>query len=176
MQMHTGKTPYLLTPWSTVLLERLTGSELVMNSRHFTEPEGSLPHSQVPATCPYPETGQSSPCPPSHFLKIHLNIILTSKPVPSKWSLLHRFLHQNPVYTSPLLHMCYMPRTSHSFYLITWTILGEEYRSLSSSFCSYVHSRYLIPLRPKHSPQHPILKHPQSTFLPQCGQSSVIPI
>jgi len=119
MQMHTGKTPYLLTPWSTVLLERLTGSELVMNSRHFTEPEGSLPHSQVPATCPYPETGQSSPCPPSHFLKIHLNIILTSKPVPSKWSLLHRFLHQNPVYTSPLLHMCYMPRTSHSFYLIT---------------------------------------------------------
>jgi len=22
---------------------------------HFMEPEGSLPHSQVPATCPYPE-------------------------------------------------------------------------------------------------------------------------
>jgi hypothetical protein len=26
------------------------------------EPEGSLPHSQVPATCPYPEPDQSSPC------------------------------------------------------------------------------------------------------------------
>jgi hypothetical protein len=25
------------------------------------EPEGSLPHSQVPATCPYPEPDQSSP-------------------------------------------------------------------------------------------------------------------
>ena len=25
------------------------------------EPEGSLPHSQVPATCPYPESDQSSP-------------------------------------------------------------------------------------------------------------------
>ena len=25
------------------------------NSPHFMEPEGSLPHSQVPATCPYPE-------------------------------------------------------------------------------------------------------------------------
>ena len=27
------------------------------------EPEGSLPHSQVPATCPYPQPDQSSPCP-----------------------------------------------------------------------------------------------------------------
>jgi hypothetical protein len=25
------------------------------------EPEGSSPHSQVPATCPYPEPAQSSP-------------------------------------------------------------------------------------------------------------------
>jgi len=27
------------------------------------EPEGSSPHSQVPATCPYPKPAQSSPCP-----------------------------------------------------------------------------------------------------------------
>jgi hypothetical protein len=27
---------------------------------------------------------------------------------------------------------------------------------------------YLVPLRPRSSPQHPILKHPQPTFLPQC--------
>jgi hypothetical protein len=27
------------------------------------EPEGSLPHSQVPATCLYPEPAQSSPYP-----------------------------------------------------------------------------------------------------------------
>jgi len=27
------------------------------------EPEGSLPHSQVPATCPYPEPARSSPHP-----------------------------------------------------------------------------------------------------------------
>jgi hypothetical protein len=32
------------------------------------ETEGSLPHSQEPATCLYPEPYQSSPCPPSHFL------------------------------------------------------------------------------------------------------------
>ena len=27
------------------------------------EPEGSLPHSHVPTTCPFPEPDQSSPCP-----------------------------------------------------------------------------------------------------------------
>jgi hypothetical protein len=27
-------------------------------------------------------------------------------------------------------------------------------------------SRHLIPLRSKYSPQHPVLKHPQSMFLP----------
>jgi hypothetical protein len=26
--------------------------------------------------------------------------------------------------------------------------------------------RHLIPLRSKHPPQHPLLKHPQSVFLP----------
>ena len=30
----------------------------------------------------------------------------------------------------------------------------------------------LVPLRPKYSPQHPILKHPQPTFLPQCERAS----
>ena len=42
------------------------------------EPEGSLPYSQAPATCPYPEPTPSVPTTPSHFLKIHLNIILPS--------------------------------------------------------------------------------------------------
>jgi len=45
------------------------------------EPEGALPQSQVPATCPSPEPDQSRLWPPpSHFLKIHLNIILSSMP------------------------------------------------------------------------------------------------
>jgi len=40
------------------------------NLPHFMEPEGSLPQSQRPATCPYPGPARSSPCPPiSHFLK-----------------------------------------------------------------------------------------------------------
>jgi hypothetical protein len=40
------------------------------------KPEGPLPHSQQPATCPYPETDQRTLRPPSHFSKIHFNIIL----------------------------------------------------------------------------------------------------
>jgi hypothetical protein len=53
---------YLLTPWSRVLLEKLTG--FAANQEippHFKEPESSLPYSQAPATCPYPEPTPSSP-------------------------------------------------------------------------------------------------------------------
>ena len=55
--------------------------------------------------------------------------------------------------------------------LITQTIFGERYRSLSSWLRSFLHSPcYLAPLWLKCSPQHPILKHPQPTLLPQCEQ------
>jgi len=43
---------YLLTPWSRVLLEKLTGFQLVKKFPAFMEPVGSLPHSQEPVTCP----------------------------------------------------------------------------------------------------------------------------
>ena len=76
----------------------------------------------------------------SHFLKIHLNIILPFMPGSPKWSISLRFPHQNPVYASPLPHTRYMPRPFHSSRFITRTILGEEYRSLSSSLCSFLHS------------------------------------
>ena len=55
---------------------------------------------------------------------------------------------------------------------ITRTILGAEYRSWSSSLCSFLHS----PLRHKYSPQHPILKHPHPMFLLQCQWPSITPI
>jgi hypothetical protein len=37
-------------------------------------------------------------------------------------------------------------------------------------------SRHSIPLLTKYSPQHPVLKHPQSVFLPSCQSTSFTPI
>ena len=38
-------TLYLLTPWCRVILEKLTGLQLVKKFPHFIQPEGSLSHS-----------------------------------------------------------------------------------------------------------------------------------
>ena len=60
---------YLLTPWSRVLLQKLTGLWLVKKFPTFMEPEGSLPHSQVPTTRPYPQPHRSNPRPQSPLPK-----------------------------------------------------------------------------------------------------------
>jgi len=60
---------------------------------------------------------------------------------------------------------------------ITRTVFGEQYRSLGSSLCSFLHSPDASSLFwPKHSPQHPFLRQPQPTFLPQCEQPSFTPM
>ena len=103
--LQTYLLTYSLAPWGRVLLEKLTGPQ----SRKFPAFHGTrrfITVFQVPATCPYPEPDESSQCPTSHILKIHLNIILPSTPGSSKWSPSLRFSHQNAVYTTPLPHTC----------------------------------------------------------------------
>jgi len=78
------------------------------------EPEGSLPHLQVPATSLYPQPDQSSPCPsqPTSWRSIlilysHLRLGLPSGLFPSGFP-------TKTLYTPFLFHTCYMPRPSHS--------------------------------------------------------------
>ena len=61
------------------------------------ETEGSLPHSQVPASCLYPKPARSNPYPYIPLPEYLYNIILPSTLGSTKWSLSLRFPRQNPV-------------------------------------------------------------------------------
>ena len=68
---HSCRRPYsygatdqcgTITPWRKVLLEKLTGFAANQEiPRILWNPKVNLPHSQAPATCPYPEPTPSSP-------------------------------------------------------------------------------------------------------------------
>jgi hypothetical protein len=79
-----------LTPWSRVLSEKLTCHKLLKKFPYFIEHESSLPHSQEPAICPYPEPDRSSLCHPHPtsrrsllILSSHLRLGLSSGLLPS---------------------------------------------------------------------------------------------
>jgi hypothetical protein len=105
------------------------------------EPESSLPYSQVPATCPYPQADQSNSCLPSHFLKIHFNNILPPMVRPSKWCVCSSYLPTktlnthllSPLRATDLAHLILL-------YFIILIVCVEEYRSQSSSKCNFFHS------------------------------------
>jgi hypothetical protein len=70
-----------------------------------------------------------------------------------------------------------MPRPPHSPWFdlpnnIWWWVQNMKLPIVQLSSVS----RYFIPLRSKYSPQHPVLKHPQSMLFPQCYRPSFTPI
>ena len=113
---------YLLTPWSRVLLEKLTGSAVSQEIPSILwNPE--VPHCTHKCPSPVPILSQLHTIPktPSHFLKIHLNSILPCTSRFPQWSLSLRFPHQNPVHTSTLSHTRHMPRPEEYIYIYIYT-------------------------------------------------------
>ena len=84
-------------------------------------------------------------CPPFQFLKTHLNIILPSTPGSSKGPLSIRLPHQNPVNTSPLPHMCYIVRPSHSSRIDHPIDIWCGVQIISSSLCPFSTPPFPLP-------------------------------
>ena len=105
------------------------------------------------------------------LLSSHLRLGLPSSPFPSGFP-------TKTLYTT-LFATIRATWPAHLILLdfITRIILGEQYRSLSSSLCSFLH--YLVTsslLGPNILLNTLFSKHPQPTFLPQCEQPSFKPI
>ena len=126
-----------------LLIYLLQGAESFVRSNWFAASQGIPPisrnrkvhyrtHKRSP---PVPILGKPNPIhiPTSHLLEIHPNIIYPSTPRSPQWSLYLRFPHQDPVHplSSPVCSTC----PAHLILLdfITRTLMGENYRSFSSS-------------------------------------------
>ena len=134
---------YLLTPWSRVLLEKLTSKlcSYSRNSPHLWNPKA--PHRTHKCPPPVRVLSQLHPVrtTPSNVLKIHLNIILPSMSWSPQWPLSLRLSPPTPcahLYPPPIRVTC--PAHLNRLDFTTRTILVKEYRSFSSSLRTFLHS------------------------------------
>ena len=131
----------LLTPWCSVLLEKLTGLQLVKKfpafhgTRRFITAPTSVRHmplswaSPIQSVYSHPTSWRCIP-----ILTTHLRLGLPSGLLPSGFP-------TKTLYTT-LSSTIHATCPAHLILLdfITRTILGEEYRSFSSSFSNLLHS------------------------------------
>jgi hypothetical protein len=96
------------------------------------------------------------------FSHLHLVLSCSLFPSGSPTKILHSLL---------ICPACYMPRSSRPPWLgyrnTTWRgVQVTKFLIMQSSSASPPASHHFLPLRSKYFPQHPVLKHPQCTFLP----------
>jgi hypothetical protein len=133
---------YLVTPWSTVLHDKLTGSQLV---KKFPPFYGTRIFNTKFTIVPILSQLDPVHAHTSH-LRSHLRLRFHSGLVTSGFP-------NKTLYTplpSPICATC--PAHFVLLYLITLTLVGEQYRSLSS--CGFLHSPVTSSRRPKHDINH----------------------
>jgi hypothetical protein len=108
------------------------------------EPEGSLPHSQEPATCPYPEPAQSSSCsPPSHFWNAQLMsatcISFISQITPFCIFEFPSLIHKSPTFSwnreyGPSLRLVHKTRSNRRCTCVISTVSFEHVQYLQTPY------------------------------------------